>query len=173
MDRKVQEHWLWNKNKPFDYRSAWVDLLLSVNHEDKKIPFDGTVIMVKRGSTVTSIRKLSERWGWSMKKVSNFLNLLESDEMLEQKRNTRCTTLTIVKYDDYQSLGSTKESLKKHSRNTKESLGKTNNNDNNVNNDNKKDKGLPPADENQDQLPEGVVRLEDGSLDYSNVKRSW
>lgn len=173
LSRKIQDHWLWQKNKPFDYRSAWIDLLLTVNHEDKKIPFDGQVIMVKRGSTVTSIRKLSVRWGWSVKRVSTFLNLLEQDKMLEQKRNTRCTTLTIVKYGDYQNVGNTKETLKKQSRNTRETLGKTNNNDITMNNnDNKKDIS-PPASEEQNQYPEGVEFLSDGTVSYANVKRVW
>lgn len=159
LDRKIQEHWLWHKEKPFDYRSAWIDLLLSVNHEERNIPFDGQIVTVKRGSTVTSIRKLSERWGWSNKKVSGFLNLLEQDKMLEQKRTTRCTTLTIVKYDNFQSLGNTKESLKKHSGNTQASLKHTNNNDITMsNNENKKDRS-PSADENP--------------IDYSHVERKW
>jgi hypothetical protein len=62
LSRKIQDHWLWQKNKPFDYRSAWIDLLLTVNHEDKKIPFGGQVIMVKRGSTV-----FLEKCFWAVK----------------------------------------------------------------------------------------------------------
>ena len=114
VDRKIFEHWLW-KDKPFSKGQAWIDILLSVNHEDAKIPFDGQMILIKRGSTVTSLRKLSERWGWSIKKISNFLDLLENDKMLEQKRNTRCTTLTVIKYDDYQNMGRTKETVRKQS----------------------------------------------------------
>lgn len=158
LDRRIQEHWTW-KETPFSKGQAWVDLLLSVNHEDRNIPFDGQIILVKRGSMITSLKKLSERWGWSIKKTSGFLNVLEQDEMLSQKRNARCTTVTIVNYDNFQGQGITKETLKKRSGNAQETLRKTNNNDNNDNNDNKKD--IAPAAEIE------------GPIDYSNMERKW
>ena len=35
--RKICEHWLWKDENPFDKRSAWIDLIMMANHEDKKI----------------------------------------------------------------------------------------------------------------------------------------
>lgn len=62
LHRKLQDCWIWQENEPFDKRSAWVDLLLSANHSDKKILFNGELIIVKRGQVLTSIRKLSAKW---------------------------------------------------------------------------------------------------------------
>ena len=112
--RKIQDHWLW-KEKPFDKRSAWIDILLMVNHEDKKVLLRNELIEVKRGSRITSIRQLCERWGWSNTKVKNFLNLLEKDNMLIVKSDSKKTTLTVVNYNDYQD--------KDHTRNDTEASG--------------------------------------------------
>ena len=106
--RQIQECWLWNDGEKFDKRSAWVDLLLLANHEDKKVFFDGKLIVVKRGQFITSIQKLGERWKWDRKKVMKFLDVLESDSMLSQKRTTHGTTITIVNWDNFQVEGTTK-----------------------------------------------------------------
>lgn len=100
--RKMQGHWLW-QDKPFSKGQAWVDLLFMANHQDKKIMFNGVCTSVKRGSKITSIRKLSEAWGWSKDKIRRFLDTLEADGMLTQKRDTNRTVLTIVNYGVYQS----------------------------------------------------------------------
>lgn len=77
--RQIQEHWLWKSNEPFDKRSAWIDLLLMVNHKSEKIDFDNKILDVGRGEKITSIDKLSKRWKWSRHKVSDFLNRLEME----------------------------------------------------------------------------------------------
>lgn len=139
LHRQLLECWIWDDEEPFSKGQAWVDLLLLVNHSDKKTSFNGQIITIKRGQRLTSIRKLAERWKWSRKKVSNFLDLLESDEMIIQERATKATLITIVNYSVYQySEGderATKEPLKSHKRATKEPVGNTNNNEKNVNND--------------------------------------
>ena len=73
--RSILDHWLWT-DKPFAKGQAWIDILHLVNHTKEKKFFDGKLIDVERGETITSIRKLTERWGWSNTKVKNFLNIL-------------------------------------------------------------------------------------------------
>ena len=136
LSRKIQESWVW-EDKPFTKGQAWIDLLLSVNHEEKKFLLGNEIVICERGSMITSVRKLSERWEWSNTKTVNFLNLLENDGMIEQKKDTKKTVLTIVKYSDYQTSTSTKKTLKRHESDTLTTRERTNNNDNNVNNDNK------------------------------------
>lgn len=51
---------------------------------------------------MTSIVKLADRWGWSRNKVVRYLDMLESEQMLNTKRTPKGTLVTIVKYDDYQ-----------------------------------------------------------------------
>ena len=100
--RQLQDCWIWLDKEPFDKRSAWVDLLLTANHSDKKLLFNGELITVKRGQILTSVRKLSAKWKWSVNKVYRFLKLLESDEMLQKESDKDRTLLTIVNYSIFQ-----------------------------------------------------------------------
>ena len=77
LNRSIQENWLWEE-KPFDKKSAWIDLLLMANHKNNKFPLGNEIIEVEQGSFITSEIKLMNRWGWSKTKLRNFLKLLES-----------------------------------------------------------------------------------------------
>ena len=107
--RQLQDCWIWLDKEPFDKRSAWVDLLLTANHSDKKILFNGELITVKRGQILTSVRKLSAKWKWSVNKVYRFLKLLESDEMLQKESDKDRTLLTIENYSVFQCCEYTSE----------------------------------------------------------------
>ena len=135
--RSIQDHWLWQE-KPFSKAQAWLDLLLSANHQDKKIVFDSNLVEVKRGEFITSIRKLCERWGWSNSKVTKFLETLQLDGMITYKSDTKKTTINIVNYNVYQPSSDAEnvtETSQKHHRSITETSQKhTNNNDNNDNN---------------------------------------
>ncbi len=102
LHRQLQEHWLWKSKEPFDKRSAWIDLLLMVNHQKEKVEFDKGFIEVERGQRITSLEKLSKRWRWSRHKVSDYLNQLEQDCMLVQVRDNKKTLISIENYDKYQ-----------------------------------------------------------------------
>ena len=107
--RQLQDCWIWLDKEPFDKRSAWVDLLLTANHSDKKILFNGELITIKRGQILTSVRKLSAKWKWSVNKVYRFLKLLESDEMLQKESDKDRTLLTIINYSIFQCCEYTNE----------------------------------------------------------------
>ena len=119
--RDVQGHDLWD-DKPFARGQAWIDLLMMVNHEDKQVLFEGRFVPVYRGARMTSLRKLSERWGWSTGKTSRFLNELEKANMIRQERNSKRTMISIVNYGIYQtsqnSRRNTDGTLTEHRRNT-------------------------------------------------------
>ena len=143
--REIYNNWIWTDNEPFDKRSAWIDLLLMVNHQDNKIVFDGELIDIRRGERLTSIRQLSLRWKWSNTKVKKFLSLLEKDGMIGLKITPqKATLITIANYSRFQNQSITKNISKasvKHHRNISETSQKhINNNDNKENNDNNDDK---------------------------------
>lgn len=136
--RKIQDDWVWN-DKPFSRGQAWIDLIMMVNHDDNTIIFDGNPKTVTRGSCITSIQKLCDRWGWSNTKVKKFLkNLQEDEKILFKIAPRKATAVTIVNYDKYQGEDiskNTTETQQKHNRNITETQQKhINNNDNNVNN---------------------------------------
>ena len=97
--KSIMNHWLWED--PF-FVKAWLDLLMSVNYEDKRILFDKKLMTVKKGQLVTSIRKLATRWDCSKEKAAKTLKLFETDEMITIDSDNRRTLLTIVNYEVYQ-----------------------------------------------------------------------
>ncbi|MHB9946931.1 DnaD domain protein [Clostridium botulinum] len=98
--RSIQDHWLW-KEKPFSKGQAWMDLLLSANHKDNKILLGNELILVPKGTFITSQAKLMERWGWGNTKVRNFLKLLKEDKMILYMGKSY-TKIKIINYQMYQ-----------------------------------------------------------------------
>lgn len=143
--RSIQDHWLWQE-KPYDKAHAWLDLLLSANHKEAKILMDNTLIKLEKGSFFTSELKLADRWGWSKKKVRNFLELLSNDNMIVKESTKKGTKITIVNYEVYQQRGNHEGTITEPQRNHEgtitEPLRNTNNNDNNDNNDNKEEDSI-------------------------------
>ncbi len=174
--REITENWIWTDKEPFDKRSAWIDLLMMVNHEDKKIFFDGNLIEVKRGQRITSIRKLCDRWKWSNTKVKNFLENLEKDEMISLKiAPHKATLLTIVNYAKYQDINvsksDTETSLKRQSSDTETSLKHLNNNDiTMINNDNNDDDRASDISQLEKILTE-INKLTQNKLSSSRLKK--
>lgn len=155
LNRDILDHWLWTE-KPFDKKSAWIDLLLLANHQDAKYFVRGKLVKIKRGQYGTSAVKLASRWGWTRKKVIGFLRELEKDQMLIVEGTSQGTTLTIVNYEKFQNQGTTQrtpqEQLKGQLRN---SSGDTNKNDIRMT---KNEKEVLP--------PEEVVGVPDEEIDW-------
>lgn len=125
LHRKIQEHWLW-QDKPFDRRSAWIDILMLANHEDRKVFFENEIIHVKRGEFISSEPKLAERWGWSRTKVRNFLTLLEKDCMiLNKKEGKKRTRIIVLNYNEYQEFKDNKKTIDETTGEQDEDKGRT------------------------------------------------
>jgi len=136
LHRSIKDNWVW-KDKPFSKGQAWLDILMECNHKPGKVNIGLSVIPVERGQKLWSIKDMADQWGWSRKKVSSFLNVLEMDNMLHQKRTSKYTLLTIVNYDLYQSKDDEEEHQKNITGTSREHHGNTNKNvknDKNINN---------------------------------------
>lgn len=101
LDRSIRDHWLWSGEK-FSRGQAFVDLLLTAAYADHKVMSQGRMIELKRGSLLTSIRCLADRWLWSKAKVSDFLDCLVEDNIICKQSDTKRTIITIVNYGKYQ-----------------------------------------------------------------------
>lgn len=152
--RNIQDHWLWQE-KPYDKAHAWIDLLLSANHKDNKVLIGNELIIVKRGSLITSQLKLMNKWGWSKSKLIKFLDLISTDGMINYNSTKHYTMVTINNYEMHQNQTTCKQDVSMdseglqttdrpqadHKQTTKQPQRDhgtyTNNNDNNVNNENK------------------------------------
>lgn len=113
LHRKITDHWLW-EDKPFARGQAMIDLLILARYNDQSKYIDGNLETVERGSVVTSIRRLCDRWGWSNSKVVKFLKTLENDSIIHVKSDTKKTVITIVNYSVYQGFVDEKTTQKRH-----------------------------------------------------------
>ena len=86
--------------------------------------FNGELIEVKKGSKITSLRQLSDRWKWSTNKVKKYLEQLQKDGMINYKSDNKKTLLTIENYGVYQGQGNTEETQKEHRSDTEENQKK-------------------------------------------------
>ncbi|MBQ1575206.1 MAG: hypothetical protein IIZ78_29085 [Clostridiales bacterium] len=106
--RKIEDCPIWFDDK-FDHSHAWIDLLLMANHRPKTIIFDSQKMEIETGQILTSVRKLSARWGWCKDTTLSFLRLLEDQNMIVRDANAKRTLLTIVNYGFYQGDADTKQ----------------------------------------------------------------
>lgn len=125
LHRKILEHPLFLQSRSFSKFEAWIDMLLLANHKDNKVLLGSEIILVKRGSFITSELKLMNRWKWSKTKLRQYLNLLETESMIKKKADKKKTTITICSYDVYQTTATTKKPQSNYQSDT-------NNNEENV-----------------------------------------
>ena len=85
-------------------RFAWLDLCHMARWEDGNRIIRGSLVPLKRGEFVVSVRYLCERWGWSKGKVARFLDLLCSQAVNKLGTVTETpvgTVYRVVNYDTY------------------------------------------------------------------------
>lgn len=126
LHRQIKDNFIWN-DKPFSKGHAWIDILLRVNHQPNKVPIGNQVIDLIAGQTVWSIKDMATSWGWSRTKVDAYLKVLNREQMLDIKKTSKYTLLTVINWEMYQheeGQKSIKKASKKHQKST-------NNNDNN------------------------------------------
>ena len=122
--RSILKHWIWEE-KPFSKGQAWIDMLLLASHVNSKFVLGGELVETPKGSFVTSEVKLMKRWGWSKSKTRLFLKMLEKDKMIVKKSDRKKTTITIVKYNSFQEIETTKKPQKDHRETTERPLKDT------------------------------------------------
>lgn len=101
IEREITDHWIWKK-EPFTKGQAWLDLLLHANHKPTRILIKGKVLKLDRGEQGRSEVTLANRWKWSRNKVRRFLNLLKTEQMIEQRTEQQTSVISICNYSKYQ-----------------------------------------------------------------------
>ena len=138
LHRKILENPILNRSRVYSNFEAWIWLLLKANHKDNKFMLGTELVKVKKGSMITSQKKLCRQFRWGSTKLRNFLKVLQKDKMLLLETNTQSTHITICNYDTYQDKQITNKMQTTHAQHTDNTRTTTNNNVNNVNNVNKK-----------------------------------
>ena len=99
--RKLMDNPLWLSHE-FTPGQAWADLLMMANHAPGFIIVRGIKVTVKRGQVGWSVASMGARWKWGRGKVKRFLNMLESEQQIEQQINNVTTLITITNYCPHQ-----------------------------------------------------------------------
>lgn len=141
-------------SEPYTKGQAWVTILMLANYKEGFVQIkNGELIKVERGECGYSELALSDIFKWSRGKVKRFLNLLESEKMIQQKIRSNRTIIKICNYELYQNrtVNDTVNSTVNDTVNGHLTIQQTdiNNKDNKDNNDNnifllEKEKKLDP-----------------------------
>ena len=99
---------------PFDRRSAWLWLIANAAWKDRRVNHKGKPLELKRGQVLAGRAHLADVWGWGEKQVRNFLDLLQSENMIEkgQSDGHYANVITVCNYDVYQNAGGSENQSK-------------------------------------------------------------
>lgn len=113
--RDIMDSDIWKSKEPFDYRSAWIDLLLLASHKDHDIFGKGKLIKSKRGQVNRSLQQLADRWHWKSRgRVKRFLAELEAAQMVNTICTSNGTVITIENYSKWQDARNSKRNTDGH-----------------------------------------------------------
>ena len=127
LHRKFKE-WEWYKN--INVKTLFIHCLIMANFKDNK--WQG--IEIKRGSFITSIRSLSIETGLTERQVRTSLDKLILTNELTNKSTNKYRTITVLKYNEYQSFDKQNDKQMTDKRQSNDKLLTTTNKDNNYNN---------------------------------------
>ena len=163
---------IWN-NREFTKKEAIIDLYNlahdSPNNKGAIIDINGHLVKIDVGDVIRGTRALSEKWGWSTKKVSNFIKKYQELGYLKQKKNTPITVVKILGWIPRKKHEATQ---KKHEGNRSDTpMTQLENKDNNKINNNKEsgNDSLLSLNEYEKQFPDKDVNKSlKKYIDYAN-----
>lgn len=124
LHRKLLQSPIWESGEPFTKRDAWIDLLLMVAYEDTKISMGDKQTTLRPGQGHTSMRTLSRRWSWSLKKTRHFMGTLGAQGMVTLKGTPYGTIVTIENWAFYQGSTPSKGHTQGHTKGQTRSINK-------------------------------------------------
>lgn len=88
--------------KDADHLAIWCWLLMTVTKFPRDVLFDGGTITLQPGQWTTGRKIIASELHISESKVYRTLKLFESEQLIEQQTDRKCTLITIVNWDKYQ-----------------------------------------------------------------------
>lgn len=88
--------------KDADHLTVWIYLLLVATHKDLPTMYGGKKIILHPGQLVTGRKKISKATGVNESKVKRILNLFESDQQIDQRKERYGTLISINAWNEYQ-----------------------------------------------------------------------
>lgn len=118
LHRSLMDNWVYSDPVAL---KAWIYILLTANHKEAKVLFDGNLVLVNKGQFLTSVRKFAEKVGCTRRKAENLLELFEKDNMIHRQRYKRGTLLSVVNYSVYQDKRDSESTNESTTQSTSES----------------------------------------------------
>ena len=132
--RKIVNNWIF---KDADKFRSWIIILLTVNHDQKKVLIGEKLFVCNRGESLNSLDTWSKLFGknWNKSKVRRFFELLKKDSMIVLTNEQKTTRLTVCNYDSYQDTRNDSETEVNRNGNGSETSLTPNNNDKKLKNE--------------------------------------
>lgn len=81
----------------------FVHLLMTANYKDTELMINAKKHILKRGQLITGRQSLAVNTNISESMIFRLLNVMESEQLIEQQKTNRYSIITIVSYNMYQS----------------------------------------------------------------------
>jgi hypothetical protein len=116
--RSLFEHFLFKEHRVFSRFEAWLDLIQMASFTDENNQIiGGKLIKRNRGEVVASLRFLEQKWGWSKTKVSDYLELLRSQQMVVATKENGVTKILLVNFEKHNEINGNANKKDSKSRN--------------------------------------------------------
>ncbi len=115
--RKIKDSFIWEDPEAL---KLWLHLLMEANYQDREHIFNGKVEKIKRGELICGRHSLESQLGINESKIYRLLNIMEKEQLIEQRKTNVFTLISIVKYQDYQSNEQQNEQPANNQRTTSE-----------------------------------------------------
>ena len=100
--RKIFDNIILKPKGKYTRLEAWLWLLKETSYSDQKVNIGNEIYKVKSGQILRSQEKLRKQFKWGNTKLLNFFKLLQKEEMISVKTNSKTTMITILKFNELQ-----------------------------------------------------------------------
>lgn len=90
-------------NKP-NYIAIWIYLISHANYTDKEKIINNKKILIKKGTFICSLRKISEHFDISISTVKYIIDYFVSEHMIEYEPSNKFSLFKIKKYNYYNDI---------------------------------------------------------------------
>ena len=102
IQRKIFDNIILKPKGKYTRLEAWLWLLKETSYSDQKVNIGNEIYKVKSGQILRSQEKLRKQFKWGNTKLLNFFKLLQKEEMISVKTNSKTTMITILKFNELQ-----------------------------------------------------------------------
>lgn len=85
-----------------DFLAVWVWMLFEAKYQSKDVIFNGKRVTLRPGQFTAGRKQIAVATGVSESKVFRVINVLKSEQQIEQLASAKCSMFSILNWDKYQ-----------------------------------------------------------------------